>query len=279
MKKIIMTINSRLINRHSIEFASYIARITHSRLSEIFIEDPGSHGVNLEGASGLAAAEAIESIARATTTKPHMKSPETRTGDDAPNEKGILTVCDKLDDVLEKIALESRFADLLIVDATTSFEKNHEDKPTHFVKEVLAHAECPVIIAPETFNEDIEDIIFCYDGSASSVFAIKLFTYLFGEFDDRSATILHVDESASQSTSRMENEKIIDWLQSHYASVNLHSLSGTVQKELYNYLLNKEKSFVVFGAYGRSIVSNFFRKSHADPIIKGIDLPIFITHH
>jgi hypothetical protein len=33
------------------------------------------------------------------------------------------------------------------------------------------------------------------------------------------------------------------------------------------------------GAYGRSIVSAFFRKSSAEPLFRKIDLPIFITHH
>jgi nucleotide-binding universal stress UspA family protein len=43
--------------------------------------------------------------------------------------------------------------------------------------------------------------------------------------------------------------------------------------------MGKQDVVVVMGAYGRSYVSGFFKKSSADPLIKKIDLPIFITHH
>jgi hypothetical protein len=66
---------------------------------------------------------------------------------------------------------ESRFADLLIIDAETSFNRGLEANPTRFVKEILQHAECPVVISPVSF-EGLDEIIFAYDGSASSVYAI-----------------------------------------------------------------------------------------------------------
>jgi hypothetical protein len=33
------------------------------------------------------------------------------------------------------------------------------------------------------------------------------------------------------------------------------------------------------GAYGRSMLSNFFKKSNADVLMRVVDLPLFVTHY
>ena len=90
----------------------------------------------------------------------------------------------------------SRFADVIVTDAATSFKRVFEGSPTHFVKDILEDSECPVIIAPEKFDA-IDEIIFTYDGSASCVFAMKQFTYLFPELADKKVTIFHVNENGT----------------------------------------------------------------------------------
>jgi hypothetical protein len=76
-----------------------------------------------------------------------------------------------------ELLAESRYADLLIVDAQTSFERQYEGIPSDFARQILKESECPVVIAPQTFTE-IDEIVFAYDCSASSMFAIKQFTHL-----------------------------------------------------------------------------------------------------
>ncbi|MBD0277127.1 MAG: hypothetical protein M3342_04485 [Bacteroidota bacterium] len=48
--------------------------------------------------------------------------------------------------------------------------------------------------------------------------------------------------------------------------------------KLLKYLLMKENTFVVMNAYNRNMLSNFFRHSTADTVMKRIDLPLFIAH-
>ena len=82
---------------------------------------------------------------------------------------------------VSEIISKSRFADVVILNAATCMTVYDENFPSFFVKNILNNAECPVIISPEIFN-GIDNIVFCYDGSKSSVFAMKQFTYLFPEF-------------------------------------------------------------------------------------------------
>ena len=72
------------------------------------------------------------------------------------------------------VALETRYADLLLIDLAN--KEGHI--PTAFAKQLLHHAECPVVVMPVNFK-GIEELVFTYDGNASSIYAIKQFTYLF----------------------------------------------------------------------------------------------------
>ncbi len=175
-----------------------------------------------------------------------------------------------------EIISESRFAELLIVDPEMSFGGKNEGVPTGFIKEVLAKSECPVVIAPFSFY-GTEEILFAYDGSKSSLFAIKQFTYLFPELTDKKVTILQVNENEDGPV--IEKEKIGELLQMHYSSIGFHTLYGKASDELYNYLLGKKNIFVVMGAFGRGMLSGFLKHSTAELVVKTINLPIFIAHH
>lgn len=174
-----------------------------------------------------------------------------------------------------EIITESRYADLLILSAGTSFNKIYAETPTEFVKDVLRESECPVIIAPNAFDE-IEEIIFTTNFNKSSAFAIKQFTYLFPELNDKKATVLHVNEKRICACKEKHNLK--EWLQNRYSSIGFEVLNGNSEEELFDYLLNRKKVFVVMGAYGRNAISRFFKPSHADLLIRMLAQPIFITH-
>ena len=178
---------------------------------------------------------------------------------------------------IQEIVFESRFADLMVIDPEISFYNRDEPLPSHFVKEVLMKAECPVLLAPEKFD-DIEEVVFCYDGSASSVFAIKQFSYLLPELYDKKVLLLEISQSTEERFTE-RHQRMMDWLRNHYHSVYFHSLYGEIKEELFHFFFMKRSMFVVIGAYGRSILSNFFKKSNADILIRTVDLPIFITHH
>jgi len=279
MEKVLLVIDASQIDTNTLDFACHIANLAHSKLTGIFLE-------NVQEKIFAAAPYMYgDTFSQFAVEKPVPNLEELKKQYDenirafkercAKNNTGCSVYRDRGVPINEVIH-ESRFADLLILDAKTSFDRQNKSAPTDFAKKVLATAECPVIIAPEHFNT-VEEILFAYDGSASSVFAIKQFTYLFPGLDEKTVTLLQVNEGEH---SRVEDRlKIAEWLKSHFSAINIMTLNGTVKNALFGYLVDKKNTIVVMGAYGRSSVSQFFKGSSADPIIKAVNLPVFIAHH
>jgi len=275
MEKILLVLNARQPNISLIDFASAIARFTNTKLTGLLIENPYVELIPAD-IDGLSYFETINKTANVTVTT-----------DTDQAVRLFKEECEKKDidpevyidqgEPIQEVIFESRFADLLIVDPNISFYNREEPLPSHFVKEILVKAECPVLLAPGKFN-GFDEIIFCYDGSASSVFAIKQFTYLFSQFGNKKAMLLEVNDTSKEEFSD-GHKRIMDWLRAHYHSVYYHGLKGDVKDALFQYFFMKEKKWIVMGAYGRSLLSNFFKKSNADVLIRMIDLPIFITHY
>lgn len=276
MEKILLIINARNPDVFSIDFACRIANLAQTKLTGLFIENLYFEYIPvdaLEEPSYFAAVSNTTNVTVAADTDQSI-----RLFKEECLRKGIKPeVYVDRGEPIGEIVFESRFADLLIIDPEVSFYNREELLPSHFVKEILARAECPVLLAPGKF-ETIEEIVFCYDGSSSSVFAIKQLTYLLPELLDRKIMLLEVSQKSEEQFTE-GHRRMMDWLRSHYQSVYYHSLKGDVKDELFKYFFKKEKMLIVIGAYGRSMLSNFFRKSNADVLIRTIDLPIFITHH
>lgn len=279
MKKILLAVDAVHPNKNTLEFACYLGRLTRSKVTGVFLEcmeeetePPASKHVQdtkyvnweMDPQSGAqpAAASCIDQhiryfkegcVNREVNYRLHL-------------DRGIPAV---------ELVEESRFADMMVLDAETSFKKSFEGTPTAFVKEVLKNAHCPVILAPDNF-EAIDEIVFTYDGSPSSLFAIKQFTYLFPQFCSTKVSILQMNETGTFHHS--DRLKLKEWLREHYTALQFESIKGADDFDLFNYLFKRKNMFLVMGAYSRNALSQFFKRSHADILIKTIMQPIFITH-
>jgi hypothetical protein len=274
MEKILLVLNARQPDMISIDYACFIAAATKSSLTGLFIENLFEYVPS----GGKYSPYSIETAAPVLGSVKSDTSHSVRIFKEECMIKGISSevLIDKGEPIQEAV-YESRFADLLIVNPGISFYGREEDIPSHLVKEILMHSECPVILTPTVF-EDPDEIIFCYDGSASSVFSIKQFTYLLPEFGNRNLTFLEVNKSGREEFDE-SHRRIMEWLRAHYSAVYYHVLKGQVKDELFNYFFMKRKKMIVMGAYGRSVISNFFKKSNADVLMSTVDLPLFISHH
>lgn len=250
MEKILLGLDVLQPDRNTIEFACYLARLTKSKLSAIFLHNiPGS-------------------------LDPEMLR------------KNIAHVCDKCigeetpcyvhDKAMpgSELIRRSRFVDLVVLDPETSLEKTYEGSPTKFVSEVLEKTECPVMLAPESFQE-VEEIFFAYNNSASAVFAIKQFTYLFPQLRGKNITIMQAGMTGAWGDDRAE---LTQWLSCHYTHLNFIAVANDPETALFDQLLLKRNCVIVMGAYGRSVFSRFFKRSRAERLIKVVTQPIFITH-
>jgi nucleotide-binding universal stress UspA family protein len=278
MEKILLAIDAKNLDMPALDFACFIGRLTNSKITGIFLEN-------------LVANETP--VLRKIQATGYPEWEDESSADYQNRKKAIEKNISFFKEACEKRAVrcslhndgglpadeiinESRYADLVIVDAATSFHKTYEGVPTEFVKDILQKSECPVIIAPESFD-GIDEIVFTYDNSKSSVFAIKQFTSLFPELHDRRTTILQVNEAQAWTDKAKYNFR--EWLQNHYTAIDFEILDGDIDDKLFDYLFKRKNVFIVMGAYGRNTVSRFFRKSHADRLIKTITQPIFIAHY
>lgn len=279
MEKILIVTNASKINKNFIDFSTYIANVTRSRLTCICL---------------TAATEVKEPALKTHYAMPEVgvvvnaESDRPTSNQQVPDENILLfqnafsnrgiscAVRQAGPDPVTEIISESRFADLLVMDPEMSINGDAEEIPTSFVRQLLASVECPVVLSPYAFY-GIDEVIFAYDGSASSVFAIKEFIHSFPRFQDTKVTVLQVNEGNALSFA--EKDKIRELLKAHYSKINFIALEGKATDELFGYLLLKKNSFVVMGAFGRNLLSSLFRPSTAELILKAVDLPIFIAHH
>jgi hypothetical protein len=276
MEKILLAMDAVQINTQTIEFSCYLARLTCSRLIGVFLEDVLSEPAF--GAYQQVAQMQAGGVtdAQAASTKAEVTNANIQLFRQACQARGVLPNIHRDRGIpLDEVISESRFADLLIVDAET-FSRKKGPLPGKFVKDVLQQAECPVVIAPYTFHA-IDEVIFAYNGSASSVWAIKQFTYLFPELKQKKAFIVDVKE---KNDGAMEDQyKMKEWLRYHYSNVEVIILTGDPSDELFGHLIEKKNGIVVLGAYGRGWLSRLLQPSRAHIIVKTVNLPLFITHH
>ena len=177
---------------------------------------------------------------------------------------------------LQELMHESAFSDLIIIDSHTSFFTIGNNSPSPFLKDFLADSHCPVLIVPHTYTF-FDNAVLCYDGTPSSIYAIKQFSYIFNNTGDLKTTVVSVNEKPGNHLKDVHNLK--DLVHLHFKGAEFEVLSGDANDELIKYLqVNGGHSIVVMGAYGRNAISRLFHQSLSNKVIKELNTPVFITH-
>jgi nucleotide-binding universal stress UspA family protein len=273
MEKILLAMDGYKQNTYAIDFACYLSKLTHSRLTGVFLEGTPEGGV--PGILRMDEAEEVEELAEGALAADPVLQHVHRFREACLCREVPARVHRDRGVPVAEILQESRFSDLIVVDPETSFRNVDKSFPGRFIRDVLLAAECPVVVSPYRFD-GLNEVIFAYNGSSSSVFAIKQFTYLFPEFKHKKAIVVNVrsgEEAAIEEQYRMK-----EWLSAHYEEVEFVVLRGDSSDELFGYLLDRKDAIVVLGAYGRGILSRFLKPSHASLLLRTINLPIFIAH-
>lgn len=176
---------------------------------------------------------------------------------------------------LPSLKKETRFADLMILGSESFYENIGISDPNIFLKEAVHDAECPVLVVPEQF-EFPEKNILTYDGSPSSVYAIKQFAYLFPELANRKTVLLYAKNE--DEISFPDEHNIEELCSRHFSDLTLFKLGVDPKKYFSVWANEKEGSIIVSGAYGRSSISMLFKKSFVSDIIRDHKLPVFIAN-
>lgn len=278
MQKILVAIDGLKMNPKTLDFACHMGSLTRSKLTAVFLENLVAENTLLvkEGYDATYLNWGVDEDAPAHQTKMELIRKNINVFKDYCGKREIQydLLCEEGTPAKE-IIRQSRFADLLIADVEICFNENYKDGATHFEREILKKAECPVIIAPESFNR-IDEIIFCYDGSRSAIYSMKQFDYIFPEL--RQTKVILIEVTRENNASVTEIEKVKEWLCRRYHNIKVEILHGKPKDELFQYLLQKDNAIFVMGAYGRSSFSRLFKKTAAEKVLKTTNLPVFITH-
>lgn len=176
---------------------------------------------------------------------------------------------------IQELLKECAFADLLLIDTTTSFLKIGDNTPSIFLKDLLSEAKIPVMILPD-MEQPVNRAIIAYDGSDSSVYALKMYSYLFPEWGNLPTNIVTVNHSTSNHIPK--NRDLKDLADLHFRNITYSVFNGEPETELTKFVKKHPDSIVVMGSYARSTWSRMFHASVSNKILKEVKSTLFIAH-
>jgi nucleotide-binding universal stress UspA family protein len=278
MKKIIAAFDGLKYSESTKDYAIYIAKQTNTHLVGIFMDDPIYTSYNIydvivkEGASGdeLKKYQAKDKATRVAAAKKFEVA--------CRNSKLEYSVHHDRDIAIQELKHESIYADLLIIDAKETLTHYPENIPTRFIRDLLADVQCPVLIVQKKYKP-IQKIILLYDGEPSSVYAVKMFSYLLLQLKHLDTDVISV-KPPSSTLHLPDNKLMKEFMKRHFPKAKYTVTKGLAEAEIIKHLKReKEHAIVVLGAYRRGIVSRWFRESMADVLLQEVELPLFIAHN
>lgn len=177
---------------------------------------------------------------------------------------------------LEAVIIESRFADVLLVTHDLSLSAIRGGNPPDFIHELLLQAQCPVLTLPDDM-QTIKETVLAYNGSYSSMYAIRAFFHLFPALALRKVKVVYVTENGEDAMP--DEARLKHYLNGFCTKTEYVILQGGPSKSLLASLQDSKHTLVTFGAYGRSRASLFFNSSTADDALRLNHIYTFITHH
>ncbi|MBS1522157.1 MAG: universal stress protein [Bacteroidetes bacterium] len=275
MKKIIAAFDGLKYSQSTASYAIQLAKEAGAHLVGIFLDDFTYHSYLLRGGSYKKVlklkleGDEQDQLTRHLSTESFEKS--------CQNAGVNYTVHHDRSLAVQELLHESIYADLLIVDKTESLNQQKEDLPVNFIKYVLADAQCPVLIVPSKFKS-IEKIVLLYDGSPSSVFAIKMFSYLLPDLKKLPAEVVSVrDEDLNHHLP--DDHLMKEFMKRHFPDAEYKVMNGDAEPLIIQYLKGrKQNELLVLGAYHRSVISRVFKSSMADKLMRQLKTPLFIAH-
>jgi hypothetical protein len=277
MKKIIVAFDGLRFSESTKEYSLYMAKHCNAHLVGVFLDDftlqsytyadVAAYGSKWEGKVNALEKEDKE-----------KRDIAVQLFEDACQEAGLnYSVHRDKNIAFQDLLHETIFSDLLIISSNETFTNYPQPAPTNFMKDLLAEAECPVMVVPYTYKP-IQKLVLLYDGNPSSVHAMKMFSYLFPALKPLETEVITVKEE-KQNLHLPDNRMMKEFMKRHFPDAKYIVLKGNAEDEITTYLkVQSAEVLVVLGAYDRSMVSRWFKHSMADCLIANVNVPLFIAH-
>jgi len=178
------------------------------------------------------------------------------------------------DFALPELKKETIYADLLLIGSDLFYSQAGIDL-NDYLKEMLHHTDCPVLVIPEKSAFPTNNILTC-DGKGASIYAIKQFAYLFPELSSQPTTLVYANPETSHQIPG--HDSIMELIRCHYPKLNEVHLDANGKKFFNTWVSEIRNPIVVAGAFNRGDISMIFKKSFMTDTIISHRLPVFIAH-
>lgn len=278
MKKITAAFDGLKFSESAKEFATHLAKLANAHLVGIFLDDFTYHSYKIYDLISK------EGVSDKILNKYEGKDKTTRDKAVSNFENACqkvplnYTVHHDRNIAIQELLHKSIYTDLLIIDSKETLTHYEEKPPTQFIRDLLTDVQCPVLLVPPKYKA-IDKIVLLYDGEPSSVYAIKMFSYMFPFLKHLDTEVLTVKNT--DQTLHVPDKKLMkEFMKRHFPKATYTTLKGISESEIINHLKEeKENVLVVLGAYRRGMVSRWFRTSMADVLMKEVKMPLFIAHN
>lgn len=273
MKKIIAVFDGYRTSKSTLAYAEEFAYTTDAHLVGVFMDEATFRNPNAIGGAGSKAKTPV-------STDKDKREKAFKKFEESCN-KAKIQFSVRRDKALNLMDLkqESMFADLMIISEQEIAARYKQKSPSRFIKELLTDVQCPVMIVPSVYKP-VDKVTLLYDGGPSSLYAIKMFSYLFGDYHEVPVEVFVVKDRADWNLRLPDNKLMREFIKRHFPGASYKIVKGIAEDEIVGHLRNyQENEMVVLGAYRRSELSRWFKTSMADILMKELDTPLFIAHN
>jgi len=279
MKKIIAVFDGLKFSNSTRDYAIQMALENNAHLVGLFLDDPFYQSYKVYDLIGEEGGISPEKQKKYIETDARKREKASADFEMACRTSGIqYTIRHNKEIASQALLQESIYADMLIIGGHETFTNRTEQAPTRFVRDILSEVLCPVMVTPVHFKP-FDQLILLFDGQPTSVYAIKMFSYMLPALKEHPARVLSV-KPMGQSGHLPDSRLMKEFMKRHFPKAAYTIMKGLPEVEIVSYLRKEKLSpLVVLGAYQRGMVSRWFRQSMADLLIKELKLPVFIAHH
>lgn len=278
MKKILVAFDGSYYSESALQFAIGLAKREEAQITGVFLEDVTAYhqfSPIFEAPDAVGLAEDVirdlknEVRENLSVTVNRFK----KTCDQAgihyliEMEEGIPSL-----ELLE----ETQFADLCVVGSVTYFSNLSFANESRLLSDLLGKAHCPVLVVPEQ-AEALKHVILTYDGSASSVYAIKRYVQLFARTHCQlPSTLLTVVKHEGDKLP--QEEALVDYLSLYCDTLQQQTLVGKPSEQILYMAKTTPGSMVVMGGYGRNAFSQLLKSSVGKKVVNARTVPVLVAH-
>lgn len=279
MNKILVAFDGLKYSRSASEYAIDLAAQMKAHLVGVFLDDFSYHSYKIYEVVHDEGGVSEEKMERFEDEDRKARDHAVELFEIACREAGINhSIHHDRNIAIQEILHESIYADLIVVDGKETLTHYEENKPTRFIRDLLIHSESPVLVTPSDYRQ-IKKIVLLYDGEPCSVYAIKMFSYMFPEMKKLDIEVVSVKQGL-QTMHLPDGRLMKEFMKRHFPEASYTILKGLPDIEIIKHLKHKNQDeLIVLGAYRRSMVSRWFKPSMADFLMQDLHSPLFIAHN